>query len=104
MLITYSIIVWIVAILMILIGISLAKGNYNWLHGKTFDRLKDDKKVPFAKATSKPVIFLGIGIAVSGFVTVISKSYNSLFWAMGVVAVVAIIYVFYMYITEKRFK
>lgn len=104
MLIAYSIIAWLAALFMILIGISLAKGNYNWLHGKTFDRLKDDKKVPFAKATSKPVIFLGVGIAVSGFVTVFSKSYNSLFWAIGIIAVVSIIYVILMYIVEKGFK
>lgn len=104
MLIAYSIVAWFAALFMILIGVSLAKGNYNWLHGKTFDRLNDNEKVPFAKASSKPVIFLGIGIAISGFFTVLLKSYNSLFWAIGVVAVILIIYVFFMYIVEKRFK
>ncbi len=104
MLIAYSIIAWLAALFMILIGISLAKGNYNWLHGKTFDRLDDNEKVPFAKASSKPVIFLGVGIAISGFVTAFSKSYNSLFWAIGIIAVVSIIYVSFMYMVEKGFK
>lgn len=104
MLIAYSIIAWLAALFMILIGISLVKGNYNWLHGKTFDRLNENEKVPFAKASSKPVIFLGVGIAISGFVTAFSKSYNSLFWAIGIIAVVSIIYVILMYIVEKGFK
>ena len=104
MLIAYSIVVWFAALFMILIGISLAKGNYNWLHGKTFDRLNDNEKVYFAKASSKPVIFLGVGIAISGFITAFAKCYNSLFWAIGVVAVILIIYVFIMYIVEKRFE
>lgn len=104
MLIAYSIIAWLAALFMILIGISLAKGNYNWLHGKTFDRLDENEKVPFAKASCKPVIFLGVGIAISGFVTLFSKSYNSLFWAIGIIAVVSIIYVSFMYMVEKKFK
>lgn len=49
MLIAYSIVVWFAALFMILIGISLAKGNYNWLHGKTFDRLNDNEKVYFCQ-------------------------------------------------------
>ena len=55
-------------------SISLLKGNYSFVHGKVFDTT--DNKKGYAKELGKPVLFVGIGILVSGIIAIIVKNYS----------------------------
>ena len=62
----FSIAMWFVSIILLIVSISLLRGNYSGMHGKVFDNTND--KVGYAKASGKPVLLMSIGIAVSGAV------------------------------------
>ena len=53
----------------------LLKGNYSFVHGKVFDTT--DNKKGYAKELGKPVLFVGIGILVSGVIAIIVKLFYS---------------------------
>ena len=70
----FSIITWFIAVIMMGLSIFLLKGNYTFVHGKVFDKIKD--KAGYAKRLGKPVLFLAVGIAISGVIAVaLSQEY-----------------------------
>ena len=60
----FAIMMWFAAIILILTSVSLLKGHYSAMHGRTFERTSD--KDGFAKALGGPILAAGIGIALSG--------------------------------------
>lgn len=75
--IVFSIMMWFAAILFGILSFSLLKGNSAGMHGKVFDNTKDRKK--YARAVGKPVLLLGIGLAVTGILAVaIQQAYSVL--------------------------
>ena len=67
----FSIMMWFVSIILLFVSISLLKGNYSSMHGKVFNNTND--KIGYAKASGKLVLFMAIGIAVSGVVAVVTS-------------------------------
>ena len=65
---------WFVSAILIFVSISLLKGNYSFVHGKVFDTT--DNKKGYAKELGKPVLFVGIGILVSGVIAIIVKNHS----------------------------
>jgi hypothetical protein len=61
MMIGFAIMMWFAAIVLILTSVSLLKGHYSAMHGRTFERTSD--KEGFAKALGRPILAAGIGIA-----------------------------------------
>ena len=57
----FAIMMWFAAIVLILTSVSLLKGHYSAMHGRTFERTSD--KEGFAKALGRPILAAGIGIA-----------------------------------------
>ena len=70
----FSIMMWFVSAILIFVSISLLKGNYSFVHGKVFDTT--DNKKEYAKELGKPVLFVGIGILVSGVIAIIVKNHS----------------------------
>ena len=70
----FSIMMWFVSAILIFVSISLLKGNYSFVHGKVFDTT--DNKKGYAKELGKPVLFVGIGILVSGVIAIIVKNHS----------------------------
>ena len=65
----FSIMMWFVSAILIFVSIFLLKGNYSFVHGKVFDTT--DNKKRYAKELGKPVLFVGIGVLVSGIIAII---------------------------------
>lgn len=65
----FSIMMWFCALIILLLSISLLKGNYSSMHGKVFDQTED--KEGYAKAMGKPAFLLGIGIAAAGILAIV---------------------------------
>ena len=70
----FSIMMWFVSAILIFVSISLLKGNYSFVHGKVFDTT--DNKKGYAKELGKPVLFVGIGVLVSGIIAIIVKNHS----------------------------
>ena len=67
--IAFSIMMWFVSIIFVVLSISLLRGNYSSVHGKVLDSTED--KEEYAKALGRPVFFLGVGFAVVGITAVV---------------------------------
>lgn len=68
----FSIIMCFCSIITIILSISLLKGNYASVHGRTFDNTED--KAGYAKALGKPILLLGISFAVVSIVAGVTQS------------------------------
>ena len=53
--IAFSIMMWFVSIIFVVLSISLLRGNYSSVHGKVLDSTED--KEEYAKALGRPVFF-----------------------------------------------
>ncbi len=85
----FSIITWFIAVIMMCLSIFLLKGNYTFVHGKVFDKIKD--KAGYAKRLGKPVLFLAVGIAISGVIAVaLSQEYAMMVVIIFLLLVVAV--------------
>lgn len=60
----YSMMMWFVTFVLLILAISLLKGNVSSVHGKVFDGTDD--KAGYAKELGKPCILIGIGTFLSG--------------------------------------
>ena len=63
----FSIMMWFVSAILIFVSIFLLKGNYSFVH---------DNKKRYAKELGKPVLFVGIGVLVSGIIAIIVKNHS----------------------------
>lgn len=100
--IAFSIMLWFVSIILLLLGISLLRGNYSSMHGKIFDTT-DDKK-GYAKASGKPVLLLGVGIAVAGVIAVVVQYEYSIIIAVAFILFIIIIVGIWFGKIQKRFS
>lgn len=74
--IVFSIMMWFCSAIVIILSISLLKGNYSGLHGKVFDNTEDKEK--YAKAIGKPALLMGTGIAMDGILAVVLQGLLSI--------------------------
>ena len=85
----FSIMTWVIAVIMMCLSISLLKGNYTFVHGNVFDRTKD--KAGYAKRLGKPVFLLAVGIAISGvFAVALPQEYAMTIVIIFLLLVVAV--------------
>ncbi len=97
----FSIMMWFVSAILIFVSISLLKGNYSFVHGKVFDTT--DNKKGYAKELGKPVLFVGIGILVSGVIAIIVKN-HSIPTAVFFLAIIAGIAGLWLHKIQKNFR
>ena len=98
----FSIMTWFIAVIMIGLSISLLKGNYTFVHGKVFDKIKD--KAGYAKRLGKSVLFLAVGIAISGVIAVaLSQEYAMTIVIIFLLFVVAVT-IGWFYRVDKYFR
>ena len=100
--IAFSIMMWFVSIILLFLSISLLRGNYASGHGKVFENT-DDKK-GYAKALGKPILLLGVGIAVSGIIAIVIQHEYSIIIAVAFVMIIVISVVIWVGKIQKRFS
>lgn len=94
-----SIMMWFVSLILLLVSLSLLRGNYSSMHGKVFNNTND--KEGYAKASGKPILVMAIGIAVSGVVAVVTS--NIMISVILIVCVTIIIGIWFTNI-QSRFS
>ena len=98
----FSIMMWFISIILILLGISLLKGNSSSVHGKVFDTTNDKER--YAKELGKPILLIGIGILTSGIIAIILQQDYSIIIAVGFLLLIVVIAVIWFYKIQKRFS
>lgn len=97
----FSIMMWFCSTIIIIVSVSLLKGNYSSMHGKVFDKTED--KEGYAKAVGKPALLMGIGIAVAGILAIIIQGFWSIIVAFLFLIVLVIIVGLWFVKVQKRF-
>lgn len=98
--IAFSIMMWFCSAIVIILSISLLKGNYSSMHGSVFDRTED--KEGYAKAVGKPVLLVGIGIGITGVsAIVIQGSYSIIISLIFMVLVILIAGLWFVKIQKR---
>lgn len=100
--IAFSIMMWFVSIILVFLSISLLRGNYASVHGKVLD--STDDKEGYAKALGKPVLLLGVGIAVAGITAVALQQKYSIIIALAFIVITLIIAAIWFGKIQKRFS
>lgn len=98
----YSMMMWFVTFVLLILAISLLKGNVSSVHGKVFN--ETDDKVGYAKELGKPCILIGIGTFLSGFAAVMIKKDIAILYAISVVLAAIVISVIWFVQIQKRYK
>ena len=68
----FSIMMWFVSFVILMVAISLLRGNVSTMHGKVFDTTED--KVGYGKQLGKMSLFISIGLCTCGVVAFLIKS------------------------------
>lgn len=97
----FSIMMWFISIILILLSVSLLKGNYSSVHGKVFDTTND--REGYAKELGKPILLMGISIFVSGIIAIIIRQDYSIIIAIGFLLFIIVIAGIWFYKIQKRF-
>lgn len=92
--IAFSIMLWFVSIIFVVLSISLLRGNYASVHGKVLDRT--DNKEGYAKALGKPVLLLGVGFAVAGITAVVLPQKYSILISVAFIVIILMIAVIWV--------
>lgn len=98
----FSIMMWFISIILMFLGISLLRGNYASMHGKVFDATED--KEGYAKASGKPILLLGVGIAVAGIIAIVIQGDYSIIIAIVFILIIAIIVGIWFGKIQKKFS
>lgn len=64
----YSIMMWFVTVILLVLSVSLIRGNISSVHGRVFN--ETDDKVGYAKEMGKPCLLICIGTFLSGIVAI----------------------------------
>ena len=87
--IAFSIMMWFVSIILVLLSISLLRGNYASMHGKVLD--STDDKEGYAKALGKPILLLEVGFAVVGITAVVLPQKYSILISVAFIVIILMI-------------
>ncbi len=98
----FSIMMWFCSAIIIIVSISLLKGNYSGMHGKVFDHAED--KEGYAKAVGKPALLLGIGIGIDGILGSIAQGLCSIMVSLLFLTLLIIVVGLWLFKVQKRFR
>ena len=85
----FSIMMWFVSFVICIVAISLAKGNGEIVHGKTFDRVKD--KVGYAKKLAGPCFLISFGFCLGGITAILIQNNLAIIYAVAVISLFIVV-------------
>ncbi|MDD6482821.1 MAG: hypothetical protein PUF65_11250 [Lachnospiraceae bacterium] len=97
----YSIMMWFVTVILLVLAIALLRGNVASIHGKVFD--ETDDKAGYAKQLGKPCILISIGTFLSGVVAIFVKGDVAILCALAILLVLLAIAAAWFRKIQKRY-
>ena len=98
----FSIMMWFVSFVVLMVAISLLRGNISSIHGKVFDATED--KVEYGKQLGKPCLIISMGAFISGLIVLLIESNIAMVCALIVLLVVIVISVIWFVLIQKRYR
>ena len=97
----FSIMMWFVSFVILMVAISLLRGNVSTMHGKVFDTTED--KVGYGKQLGKMSLFISIGLCACGVVTFLIKSSMAKVYALVILLAVIVVSAIWFVFIQKRY-
>lgn len=97
----FSIMMWFVSFVVLMVAISLLRGNISSMHGKVFDNTED--KVGYGKQLGKMSLFISIGIFICGIVALLTESSMAIIYALVTLLVVIVLTVIWFILIQRRY-
>lgn len=97
----FSIMMWFVSLVVLMVAISLLRGSISAIHGKVFDATED--KVGYGKQLGKICVFISVGLFLSGMVAFGVKGSMAIVYALIILLVVLVVSAIWFSIIQKRY-
>lgn len=97
----FSIMMWFVSCVVLMVAISLLRGNIASMHGKVFDNTED--KVGYGKSLGKLCLFVSIGVFIGGIVSFLIKGDMAIIYALGVLFMVIVFAAIWFRTVQKQY-
>lgn len=93
----FSIMMWFVSFVILMVAVALLRGNVSTMHGKVFDTTED--KVGYGKMS----LFISIGLCTCGVVAFLIKSSMAIVYALVILLVVIVVSAIWFVFIQKRY-
>lgn len=97
----FSIMMWFVSFVILMVAVALLRGNVSTMHGKVFDTTED--KVGYGKQLGKMSLFISIGLCTCGVVAFFIKSSMAIVYALVILLVVIVVSAVWFVFIQKRY-
>lgn len=97
----FSIMMWFVSFVILMVAVALLRGNVSTMHGKVFDTTED--KVGYGKQLGKVSLFISIGLCTCGVVAFLIKSSMAIVYALVILLVVIVVSAIWFVFIQKRY-
>jgi len=99
--IAFCIMMWFVSFVICIVAFSLAKGNVEIVHGKSFDRVKD--KVGYAKKLAAPCSLISLGLFLGGITAVVVHNNWAIIYAVAVISLFIIVATIWFIMIKRKY-
>ena len=97
----FSIMMWFVSFVILMVAVALLRGNVSTMHGKVFDTTED--KVGYGKQLGKMSLFISIGLCTCGVVAFLIKSSMAIVYALVILLAVIVVSAIWFVFIQKRY-
>jgi len=98
----FSIMMWFVSFVILMVAISLLRGNVSAIHGKVFDATED--KVGYGRQLGKLCLFISVGLCICGVIALLIKSNRAILYALVVLFIVIVVSAIWGILLQRRYK
>lgn len=82
----YCVALWFCAAIVLLLSVSLLRGNCSAVHGKVFDGTED--KEGYARTIGRPALLMGVGLAAAGVLAAVMEGIWGVVVSLALLALV----------------
>lgn len=98
----FSIMMWFASFVVLMVAISLLRGNISAIHGKVFDATED--KVGYGKQLGKMCVLMFCGLFISGLVAFVIKGNMAIVYSLVILLVAIVISAIVFLKIQRRYK
>lgn len=98
----FSIMMWFASLVMLMVAISLLRGNISTIHGKVFEATED--KAEYGKQLGKMCVFICLGLFISGMVAFLINGSMAIVYALIILLVTIVISAVWCISIQRKYK
>ena len=98
----FSIMMWFASFVILMVAISLLRGNISAIHGKVFEETED--KAGYGKQLGKMCVLICFGLCISGMVAFFIKGSMAIVYALIILLVTIVISAVWCIFIQRKYK